>query len=758
MNQGTDFTKVYYMTSSARVRRGQSVLEKDATDRLYFLAVRNEYESAQIVLQAKEDCMFSLEASDLVTKEGHVLGRENFAFYYEKYIFVDKNWQKNGYPIGYYPDALIPVNAPRLHGENLLKKGENGAVFAEVRIPKEQPAGTYRGTFLLRADREFSLDVCVQVLDVELADETTAKSLFNLNTAHMEHMEGEKSQELYEVYSKCLFRHRLSVTNPYYTDDVYPYDDWTKACVRAVINGATAFSIPTPPAESKNGMGQVVDEEDFVKRLVALKEKSFEVGINLIAYVREFDWLMDEPFCAKHPNGKVKYHIERWEVIRKKAEEACRKDPRMNTPMGQEILNSIVAFPVVHTDFYEKLTPCMREVLDENGQPYCYDVTRTALCPRFEGYDRPEQRAYYKEQPERWWYSCNAPNAPYPGYHIDDIGYSARIAGWMMAEYDIRGNLFWLVNDAMNCNVIPAAYLEDIFEYPAHHGYGANGDGILLYPGKTYGIYGPVETIRLKAIRDGNEEYELLQRLIHGYAKKGVDARHILGRITAALYDGTRIDPEGGYFDISRETVLYLLELFEKYGMTLDVSGTARGDWRLTARAEWEFSFRTDRSGAEQTKDGLVCLMEKKTGFAKLHIAFGDFTRTLQLFAGEGLKIILHEELFKQQAITGEFTTMTINWHDLFRELRVKPDGKKPHLKLHLPVECSGYCVCDFLLRTEKEISCVVRNNGAIVSDTVLTAGWNRIHTKAEQLSGNVLELELSENSEIAFGEVYLFR
>ena len=52
----------------------------------------------------------------------------------------------------------------------------------------------------------------------------------------------------------------------------------------------------------------------------------------------------------------------------------------------------------------------------------------------------------------------------------------------------------------------------------------------------------------------------------------------------------------------------------------------------------------------------------------------------------------------------------------------------------------------------------MVRNNGAIVSDTVLTAGWNRIHTKAEQLSGNVLELELSENSEIAFGEVYLFR
>ena len=40
------------------------------------------------------------------------------------------------------------------------------------------------------------------------------------------------------------------------------------------------------------------------------------------------------------------------------------------------------------------------------------------------------------------------------------------------------------------------------------HGGAYNGGGQLLYPGDEVGIEGPVASIRLKALRDGMEDYE----------------------------------------------------------------------------------------------------------------------------------------------------------------------------------------------------------------------------------------------------------
>ena len=39
----------------------------------------------------------------------------------------------------------------------------------------------------------------------------------------------------------------------------------------------------------------------------------------------------------------------------------------------------------------------------------------------------------------------------------------------------------------------------------------ANGDGFMIYPGKQVGIDGPVTSIRLELIRDGNEDFEYFQ-------------------------------------------------------------------------------------------------------------------------------------------------------------------------------------------------------------------------------------------------------
>ena len=83
---------------------------------------------------------------------------------------------------------------------------------------------------------------------------------------------------------------------------------------------------------------------------------------------------------------------------------------------------------------------------------------------------------------------------------------------WMTYDYHLGGTLYWET----------VQYFKWVFCQDSHCNHEVaidcykeavrcakdNGDGFLLYPGKPYGIYGPVESLRLHAIRDGFEEYE----------------------------------------------------------------------------------------------------------------------------------------------------------------------------------------------------------------------------------------------------------
>ena len=68
-----------------------------------------------------------------------------------------------------------------------------------------------------------------------------------------------------------------------------------------------------------------------------------------------------------------------------------------------------------------------------------------------------------------------------------------------------------------------------------------NGDGYLFYPGKPYGIYGPVESIRLHAIRDGFEEFEYLYLYETLCKKAGKDFRSEMAPLFSRLYEGVTV-------------------------------------------------------------------------------------------------------------------------------------------------------------------------------------------------------------------------
>lgn len=147
-----------------------------------------------------------------------------------------------------------------------------------------------------------------------------------------------------------------------------------------------------------------------------------------------------------------------------------------------------------------------------------------------------------------WWYTCCGPQAPYPTYLVDDIGLSHRVLSWLQALHRVEGVLYWCVN-------VWAPYREG--RYLDHVGVwdeaemfpSANGDGFLVYPGKPVGVDGPVASVRLEAIRDGNEDVEyvaLLRRLLaaKGIAEVDVEARirEIITPVARSFSEWTR-DP-----------------------------------------------------------------------------------------------------------------------------------------------------------------------------------------------------------------------
>jgi hypothetical protein len=112
---------------------------------------------------------------------------------------------------------------------------------------------------------------------------------------------------------------------------------------------------------------------------------------------------------------------------------------------------------------------------------------------------------------------------------IDVPAVANRIAEWLAFKYGIEGELYYATTEAYTRTADPWTDL-----YVA----GGNGDGTLFYPGQPERIGGathiPIESIRLKLIREGMEDYEYLALL--AARGQGAFARQSLDRLAAAPY------------------------------------------------------------------------------------------------------------------------------------------------------------------------------------------------------------------------------
>ena len=164
-------------------------------------------------------------------------------------------------------------------------------------------------------------------------------------------------------------------------------------------------------------------------------------------------------------------------------------------------------------------------------------------------------KKWYGEDAGMWAYICVNPKTPYPTYHLEDELLSSRLLSWMMYEYGIVGNLLW---DATLYNVAGTETTVQDFYQNANRFPTSNGDGFMVYPGRQYGIEGPVGSIRLHSVRDGSEEYELFYALEEFYKTRAIEKgvtydettfNTLMSILTREMYNGVTCSYYDGYLD-----------------------------------------------------------------------------------------------------------------------------------------------------------------------------------------------------------------
>lgn len=136
-------------------------------------------------------------------------------------------------------------------------------------------------------------------------------------------------------------------------------------------------------------------------------------------------------------------------------------------------------------------------------------------CPVLHDYNPEACAKRQAAGDEVWWYTCCVPQHPYPTYLINDTATAPRILSWFQYLNRVQGVLYWSTSIWLKYDgtkYVKRDVWNDPLAFP-----GANGDGYLIYPGKTP-QNDPVPSLRLEMLRQGNEDFETLYLLQTRYA------------------------------------------------------------------------------------------------------------------------------------------------------------------------------------------------------------------------------------------------
>ena len=550
---------------------------KEGNMQINIEAVKNEYESAQLIISTLDDISsYYLEKSDLVCGENSI-SASNVQVYNVLYVELSSERDLANYGGGIYPDALVPIEKAKEYGELKASADTNVQLWITVYVPKETVAGVYNANFKLTIDgKELSVPVSVTVYDYTLTDKNNAPSMFTYRQDRIGIGELDNSTAMMEKYYDYFSDYRIMLQE-------LPIESLTPTeladAVEKYYDQMTTFSLLSRKGTITTNFSR--NRESIKAQILELAKRS-TAEKNLVS--KAAIYCMDEPNVQGDDSDNViqtaintmnDWYAMLDEVIAIiSADDSGDYANFKNYPDWENQIRTIPNI-VPHT------IGSMQWLIgnEDKAKVQEYLTALETICPVFTTFD---DATYYdlmdlveKYDLNLWWYGCTNPQAPYPTYHIGDLNLlSSRTVSWLQMKYNVGGNLYWGAAGYATEDEKTFEYPVNVYKYPymKSNGRFVGGDGYLTYPGARYGIYGPIPSMRLMSIRDGLEDYELLYALKQKYTDlkqtsyTDLNVEDMMQRFYNSLsYRGTNMNRDGqnglDFASLRRELVTSIIEL-----------------------------------------------------------------------------------------------------------------------------------------------------------------------------------------------------
>ncbi len=570
----SDLPRISVLGSLVTVRLDRPTPSGESAGTAKLLAARNEFESFQIAVDAgpSVDGLRVTKAGPLRGPGEATIQPGQLTIYREVAYDVTRPSDREG-AVGLWPDALIPQR-DYLYGEHRsafpidLPAEGRAVAWVDLLVPRGQRPGTYRGAVRVSDASGFAarIPIRLRVIDFSLPSTSLLASAFSVGSDRpcMAHFgapcspDSVRGWRLGYLYAREALDNRITIPNPQpmdapprgtreralfrrfevplITGRSSPHGSGTgcslhpapgePGCLRAPrLHGARLTSVEAyggdyPEHGARPTYGCATASSSCLATWRSLARR---YGFSN----RFFLFLCDEPDVA----------TGRWKYCRGSAAQVRRSAWSRVRTLVTTSIQQVEAHRA--GSYIDVLTPNPQELANKPGNPQA-------------GNQRARYDAFLRRPGRRLWlyvsciqYGCGDRLSPeryttgWPGYGIDRPPSQARAMGWLEFEYRASGELYYAVDRSLG-----QAWHDQFLS-------GGNGDGTLFYPGTPNGspadknprdyfpvggapaIGGvhpiPIESIRLKRIRDGREDYEYLRAL--AAQGKGAVARRVVARL-----------------------------------------------------------------------------------------------------------------------------------------------------------------------------------------------------------------------------------
>jgi hypothetical protein len=510
-------------------------------------AARNEFESFQVAFRSTngptQEVAVSLQGP-LAGPGGAVIPEQNVTLFLEAYYTVNTPSNTEG-TWGPWPDPLIPDVDPYFGEKRTafpfdVPDYETRAIWVDVLVPQDAAAGDYAGKLSIHIGQQQIGEVGIElhVGTFELPSTSTLASAFGMGwsapcLAHTGQdscdstWNEDKANELRALYLRSALDHRFTISDsdfqPPFDASAAPYETW----VMPLIDGTGPTRLPGAKLTAIR-----IEGGDAVvgKWIDYAKSKGF--------FDRLFYYPVDEPS-----------EQSQWDALKTSAQALHAADPDARVIITSTILETDKVSVTSEVDVF---VPVINYLENKPGSDtYAGDQT-------------PQYADWLTGKPNRalWSYQscmshgcgdCGTSTSDtyftgWPSRVIDSSAVQNRCFPWIAFRLGVTGELYFDT----------AGQLSTAWAPNGQCAFSGSGDGTIFYPGKTSMIGGthdiPVESIRMKMIREGMEDYEYLML---ASKKDAVQARAVAATLFPTAYSCAIA---GGKVDTARLQLFKMLD------------------------------------------------------------------------------------------------------------------------------------------------------------------------------------------------------